>query len=170
MRRLGFLVGIFLMVLCAPLVEGKAAEPLPKPDGKVILSITGNISTTNADDRADFDRAMLENLEWRSIDSHTRWTEGPQTFEGVPLSVILDRVGVSGNILSAVALNDYKVEIPIGDAEANSVLLAMKHNGEWMKVRDKGPIWIVYPYDDVDQILDVHANRMVWQLRSIKVE
>lgn len=170
MKRLGLLTGLALVFLVGSFIESEAAEALPKPEGAVILSITGNISATNAEGRADFDRQMLETLEWVTVTSYTRWTDGPQSFEGVPLSAVLRKVGASGGNVIASALNDYKVEIPLGDADAHSVLLAMKQNGEWMRVRDKGPIWIIYPYDDIDRILDVHANRMVWQLRSLGIE
>lgn len=170
MKRFGLLAGLALMILSGSFIESEAAEPLARPEGNVILSITGSISTTNAEGRADFDRQMLEALEWQTVSSYTRWTDGVQSFEGVPLSAVLRRVGASGEKVIASALNDYKVEIPLADAEAYSVLLAMKQNGEWMRVRDKGPIWIIYPYDNVDRILDVHANRMVWQLRSLGIE
>lgn len=163
-----FLVSATFAGAAAP----QAAEPLAAPTGDVMLSVSGKITETNNADRADFDRALLQSLEWRTVSTITRWTEGILTFEGVPLNALLKKVGASGTKITATALNDYKIEIPASDAEEFDVLLALKSGGDWMAVRDKGPIWIVYPHDDdsAEDIPDLHAYRMVWQLRTLRVE
>ena len=49
--------------------------------------------------------------------------------------------------------------------------LATRIDGQPMRVKDKGPIWIVYPWSG-NPALDTppfHA-RSIWQLRSLRVE
>ena len=60
---------------------------------------------------------------------------------------LMKRVGASGERVLADALNDYSTEIPVEDFANYSVILALKRNGEYMPVRDKGPLFIVYPFD-----------------------
>jgi len=48
-------------------------------------------------------------------------------------------------ILKVTALNDYTIEVPIADAKEWPTILALKADGENMSVRDKGPLWLVYP-------------------------
>jgi len=148
-----------------------ASADLPAPSGRVILTVSGDLAVTNGDGEASFDRDMLQDVGWRQVDSYTPWTEGLQQFEGVPLQLLIDRLGAKGEKFVARALNDYKVDMPIGDARSADFLLALKQNGKWLSVREKGPIWIIYPHaDGPDKIPDLHATRMIWQLRSLAVE
>lgn len=160
-----------VLALLLSIRAGFSAEPLAAPSGPVVLTLSGNISVTNGAGKTDFDRDMLVAVAWRKIDSFTRWTQGVQHFEGVPLGALLERVGARGSKFVATALNDYRITIPISDAERGEALLAMKSGGKWMSVRDKGPIWIIYPDPtETGSISDAQAAQMVWQLRSIRVE
>lgn len=141
------------------------------PKGPVVLSVEGRIATTNRPGGADFDMEQLQALPWVTRETYTDWTEGAQTFEGVPLQALLDAVGARGERITAVALNDYKVELPASDARTHDVLLAIKHDGRFMRVRDKGPIWIIYPRGEASSTLpNRHNEKMVWQLRTLVVE
>jgi len=162
---------LLVLALLASAAASQAVEPLASPEGRVILTVSGNIEATNSGDKADLDKAVLEAIGWKSFESYTRWTDGLQTFEGVPLTDLLDRLGAKGTNITATALNDYSVEIPYADAAAFDVQLVLKHNGEYMSVRNNGPIWIIFPYlNSVDEIPDLHANRMVWQLRYLDIQ
>ena len=66
-------------------------------------------------------------------------------FEGVSLDKLMKAVGANGERVVAVALNDYSSEIPIEDFAKYKTILALKRDGEYMPVRDKGPLFVVYP-------------------------
>ncbi|MBY6164112.1 molybdopterin-dependent oxidoreductase [Mameliella alba] len=125
---------------------------------------------TNSVDRAEFDRALLQTLDWVEIVTHTPFTEGPQTFAGPTLASLLKALGVEDGTLLATALNDYTIDIPVADAWAHDVLLAVDHDGRPMRTRNRGPIWIVYPAATPDDFEDVHGARMIWQLNRIRVQ
>jgi hypothetical protein len=149
----------------------QAAEPLPAPQGEVILTVSGNIAVTNTDGGAAFDRAMLEELGLTELSTTTNWTDGVQVFAGVLGRTVLERVGAQGEVVMASALNDYTVEVPMTDFMNHDVLLAMDMNGEAMQVSDKGPIWIVYPRDQVPELQDRKLHeRWVWQLKALQVQ
>jgi hypothetical protein len=63
------------------------------------------------------------------------------------MAKLMEAVQAQGETVTAVALNDYVTEIPMGDFTRYGVVLALKRNGAYMPVRDKGPLFIVYPYD-----------------------
>nr|WP_280637757.1 MULTISPECIES: molybdopterin-dependent oxidoreductase [unclassified Shimia] len=93
--------------------------------------------------------------------------EGEQTFTGTPMSALLRYLDIETGTFVAFALNDYSIEIPLSDARKYQVLLALEHNGQAMRIRDRGPIWIIYPTTKSDS-LDVNAERrMVWQLKQL---
>ncbi len=147
-----------LVLLSSPGV----ARDIGTPSGPVILSVTGAGGET-----WEFDRGMIEALGWRTITTVTPFTEGMQEFSGVSVSDLVEATGVSGTMVDAIALNDYRVEIPAEHIEAHDVFLALDQNGEPMRVRDRGPIWIIYPADTLLAASDRFDSFMVWQLREL---
>lgn len=154
---------------------GSAAQ-LEQPSAAVILSVSGNISASNGRNAmgsavANFDLAMLQALPQTEILTTTPWTDGVQRFEGVLMRDLLERVGAEGGQVRAIALNDYEAVLPRSDFETILVLLALAQNDQVLRVRDKGPIWIIYPHDpDRPEIAGIQNHKMVWQLRAIVVE
>ncbi|WP_245848429.1 molybdopterin-dependent oxidoreductase [Actibacterium ureilyticum] len=147
------------------------AEGLPAPTGEVILTVTGNITQTNAPDAAQFDLEMLQALDASEIVTDTIWTEGEQVFVGVRLNTLLEHVGAQGETLAAVAINDYAVEIPVSDATDDGPIVAYALNGNAMHRREKGPLWVIYPYAASNKFRsEVIYSRSIWQLDRIDVK
>lgn len=169
----GKTASILIMLAVAILLMPRAFAdtPLPAPQGKVILSISGEISERNNGDLADFDLDMLQSLGVRALATTTSWTDGTQNFTGVPMRILMKAVGATGKTVEAVALNGYTYEIDMEDFALYPVLLAIKLNGRVLKVRDKGPLWIVYPLDDFGEAeKPMIERRMVWQVRQLIVK
>jgi hypothetical protein len=159
-----------ILVVTAFFSSNAVAQVLPTPSGKPILSVSGNITRTNSGPEALFDRDMLEALGTVGFETVTPWDKQPVRFEGVPLARLLDRLGTSGTRLTAVALNDYSAELPIEDIRKYEVILALKQNGEYMPVRGKGPLFIVYNFDANPELKNQKFyNRSVWQVARLEV-
>ncbi|WP_040586768.1 molybdopterin-dependent oxidoreductase [Allomesorhizobium alhagi] len=138
--------------------------------GTPILSIEGNIRVTNADGVAQFDRGMLEKLGMTTLTTTTPWFSGPVEFEGVLLKQIMALVGAQGTEVVAIALNDYRTTIPLKDFEDFDVILALKRDKQYMPVSDKGPLFVVYPYDSVPELqAQKYYARSIWQLTRLIV-
>lgn len=166
LRDLLILAAAFLVVQ-SPV----SAAPLPKPAGEPILAISGNIANTNEGDTALLDREMLESIGSAKIRSQTPWYEQPVEFEGVPMQALMDYVGAKGNDVTLTALNDYQSTVPMTDFEQFGVILAMKRDGQVMPIRDKGPLWLVYPYDSNPELnTDKYYSRSVWQIKELNVQ
>lgn len=152
------------------LVVPAFADDLPAPMGESVLTVTGNIGVTNQDGKAVFDIDMLKAMEQVTFQTSTPWTDGVQSFTGVSLEALLRSVGVTEGTLTAKAINDYAIEIPVSDAVAGGPILAYLQNGDPMSIREKGPLWVVYPYDSKeDYQAEVIYSRSIWQLSSIDV-
>jgi hypothetical protein len=93
-------------------------------------------------------------------------------FQGPSLRSVLLATNVPPSAtLTMVALNDYTVRVPARDAYDYKVILAVQRDGEPMSVRNKGPIWVIYPMDDHPELQGTAYNdRLVWQLRRVIVE
>ena len=148
-----------------------AAATLEAPKGEVLLTVTGNLETTNADGAAAFDLEMLEALPKTEFSTTTVWTEGMQDFEGVSLQTLSELLGVEGENLHATAVNDYGINIPTDSIAKDGPIVAYRMNGKTMSLRDKGPLWIVYPYDSSPDLRsEVIYSRSIWQLDRIEAQ
>ncbi len=158
------------MLGLAALLWANAASALEQPKGPVLLTVTGKIGERNGAGSADFDLAMLDALPQHSFVTRTPWFEGAHKFSGPLLREVLAAAGAKGSSLRAVALNDYKVEIPIEDARLFPLIMATRLDNQPMRVRDKGPLFIVYPFDDsADLRSERYYSRSAWQLRRLEV-
>lgn len=152
-------------------VSPSFAATLAEPKGKVILTMSGKIANTNKDGTAQFDLAMLEQLGTQSFETTTPWYDGKVKFEGVPMAKLMEFVGATGSAITVKALNDYATDIPMEDFKKYPAILALKRDGAYMPVRDKGPLFIVYPYDsDADLKHQRFYSRSAWQVAQIIVK
>ncbi len=112
----------------------------------------------------------LDTLEQVTFSTTTIWTDGDVQFSGVPLKALLADLEVDGKSLEMVALNDYAVTMPVADLEDGAPILATRMDGETMSVRDKGPYWVVFPYDsDPKYNTETNYARSIWQLNRLRV-
>jgi hypothetical protein len=155
----------------AGLLTAGAAPAADAPtEGKPLLTIAGSIQQRNGPDGLSFDLQALQKLPQQSFSTRTPWYSKPRKFTGVRLRDLLAAAGAQGQVVRAVALNDYKVDIPIEDATASDVMVAWLLDDKPMPVRDKGPLVIIYPFDDQPELRTaVHYGRAVWQLRLLEI-
>lgn len=111
----------------------------------------------------------LDALPQLTLETSTPWTDGKSIFSGVSLADLATLTS-AGEVISAdlVALNDYMASVPANDWQSMTLVLASRINGKTMPVYDKGPFWLVYPVDDLEEPLaQAYVARMVWQVASI---
>ncbi len=143
---------------------------LEAPTGTVMLTISGQVRSPNDGSNAQFDMPMLERLPQTSFSTRTPWYAQARRFTGPLLRDVLRAAGAHGSLLRARALNDYRVDIPFDDAQRFDLIVARLLDGAPMPVRDKGPLFVVYPFDSQPELRNaVYYSRSAWQLRSIEV-
>ena len=160
-----------LFLVCGVCTSLVSAAQLETPTGRVILRVTGAISATNDAEAAVFDHDMLAALPQITIHTTTPWTEGKTTFEGPYARDVMTKVRATGTKVVATAINDYRVEIPLSDFSEFPVIFALARNGKRMSVRDKGPIWVIYPWSEQPQLkTEVYHSRSIWQLKALEIK
>jgi hypothetical protein len=153
------------------LMPWNSAWGLDRPVGPVVLTVHGRIRTTNVGESVHFDMAMLEQLPQRSFVTRTPWYATPRKFTGPLLRDVLAACGAQGSNVRATALNDYRVDLPFEDALRFDVLVARLLDDKPMAVRDKGPLFIIYPFDSSAELRStVYYSRSAWQLKSLEVQ
>lgn len=117
-----------------------------------------------------FTDAELMALPQQSFETATIWTEGVIAFSGPTLKSVIDYAGVALGDVELYAINDYNVVLPIEKIGDSAPIIANRINGEPFSVRDKGPLWIVFPYDDgAEYNTEEYFALSVWQLNRLNV-
>jgi len=152
------------------LAAGLPADALEAPSGTVVLTLTGRIRKPNRGENANFDMAMLVGMPQLSFTTRTPWYAQPRKFTGPLMRDVVSAAGGHGTLLRARALNDYRVDIPFDDAQRYDIILARLLDDKPMAVRDKGPLFAIYPFDARPELRSaVYFSRSAWQLRAIEV-
>ncbi len=159
-RELGLAVAASMMTLFAFMTPSAAQD-------NVLLRIDGDLQGQSS---AGFDIEALLTLPQQDIVTETIWTSGAETFSGPALSDVLKAAGAGDGDLRLVALNDYAVKIPREVVEETLPIVAVLRDGERFGVRDKGPLWIIFPYDAEPRFRNEQIFAYsIWQLVSIEV-
>jgi hypothetical protein len=104
------------------------------------------------------------------LKTSTAWTAGEAEFEGVLVRDLLEAVGAAGTLVVATALKDCVASIPLRELYDYPVLLAFKMDGRDLELKDKGPIWIVYPRDQYEELNNSMVDKnWVWQLSELEI-
>ncbi|MGP9764874.1 molybdopterin-dependent oxidoreductase [Halomonas sp. AOP13-D3-9] len=164
-------MGWVVLMFSTPLaVLAKSADDLEAPSGPVILTVSGNLDHTNVGSEAQFDRAMLAALPQHEFDTSTPWTEGSSHYSGPLMRDLLALLSLECDAVLVSALNGYEAEIPVSDFNDHDVILAMTKNGEAIPIREYGPLWVLYPFDQDETLLSEKIRfRAVWQVMHIDV-
>ncbi len=170
---LAAVVGVLMLIAgwAAPgTADTVARAALPDPTGPVVLTVTGLDPATYKGGQVRFDLAMLRTLGRVTITTSTIWTAGAHVYVGVPLAELADRLDFRDRDVTLHALNDYTISLPADEAGPAAPILAYDMDGAPMPVRDKGPLWVIYPYDSASEYRTVLIYaRSVWQLDRIDV-
>ncbi len=154
---------ILLLSLCllSPMVNAETAAD------KIILTVI-NPST---DTEIQLSAAMLAKMPHKSMTLDTPWYPTPQTFDGPLLRDVLKLAHIQSGHITLKSLNDYAISIPVSDALQYDVIVAQHLNGKPMPIRKKGPLFIIYPFHEHEELRKTdYYRRCSWQLRSIIAE
>ena len=96
------------------------------------------------------------------------WVDKTTTYTGVKLSDIVQKYKITSEWLKLTAINDYVTKVPTTDADKGA-FIAYLSDGKQMKIRDKGPLWLLYPFGENKALdIDIYHDRSIWQLKLIE--
>src|SRR6056297_3061573 len=100
----------------------------------------------------------------------TPWTTSEHQFSGPTLADLLDHFGAGPGDLKLGAINDYTVTVERDLVTKEAPIIANRIDGQPFGRREKGPLWIVFPYDHAFIYQrEVVFAASVWQLSQITV-
>lgn len=136
----------------------------------MLLKVTGDIEHPNVGDELHLDRDQMMSLSPHVIETSTPWTEGVGRFEGPLFRAVLATAGVDSEHVRVRSLDGYDIEIPLTDLHEHDVILAIERDGEPIAVRDLGPVFVLYPFDEKPELLnETIRHRSVWHVGTVHV-
>lgn len=166
MKRL-LLAAVLLLGLEAPALSCDLTPPVDD----VVLTVSGAIGACTRDQVAEFDLKALEALPKTEVKTANPWEAGVVSYQGVKLADLLDVVKARGDTAVFAALNDYASGIPVTDLKKYTIILAYKREGEYMSVRDKGPLWVIFPFTDNPELsTEIRYAQSVWQVARLTIK
>jgi len=152
------------VILAALLAFGAAKNALAE---ETVLKVSGDVDSDAPISFSDADLAALPTI---TFETGTIWSEGIKTFSGPSLGSVLEAAGAGPGELQLVAANDYKVSLPKNVIEDQYPIIANRINGKPFGIRDKGPLWVVFPYDSKPAFQSelIYAYS-IWQLTEIEI-
>jgi hypothetical protein len=136
-------------------------------DDAVILTV----NDLRSGQTTTFTDAELLALPQQSFATTTIWTDTtPKSFSGPALMAVLKAAGSAPGTLRIHAINDYNVTFPEERLEDTVPILANRIDGAPFPLREKGPLWLVFPYDiDTRFQSEEYFTLSVWQLKQIDI-
>ncbi len=108
---------------------------------------------------------QIKTLGSAELRTSTVWTEGVQVFTGVTGAQFVENLGAGGRTVHAVAANGYTVVIPAAVFATETLLISYARNGQMMTLRDKGPFWVVFPFDANAKFRsDTYRSYAIWSV------
>lgn len=161
-----------LAVLRALFLAGSAATLSVASSAQAVGNLTVSGKTGEGQQvRIVLDLADLERMPQHSFSTNSPWTKEPQEYTGPLLRDVLALLKSSGTQIHAIALNEYKVTIPVEDARRFDVIVAHRINNKPIPIRERGPYFVMYPFDQRPELQRAdYYNRSIWQLKSILIE
>lgn len=156
---------LIVLLCCLGLPLAQAAEPVPL-GGRPIVTLQRSGDAPVRLTLSDLEALPSEPLEAQLPgEANARW-------QGVRLSLLLRHLDLAPPTrLRVLALNDYSAIIPYSDLDSYQPILAYRRNGAYMAIRERGPLFIIYPMARYPELRNqVYYNRTVWQVSSITLE
>lgn len=119
-----------------------------------------------------FTRADLEALPQEEITTTNDFVDGEVIFRGPSAYALIDQIGRAGAKKARLtSATDFFIEVEIQELFDYGAILAMEMNGEQLTRRNRGPIWLMYPVDQYEELQNPSMNnRLIWQLKTIELQ
>jgi hypothetical protein len=137
----------------------------------IVLTIERQASA-GGEAKLELTREDLTALPQITVRESNQYVDDVTEFSGPLGRVVVDLIGRgTGDTIVLTAANDYSIEAPLSDFDRFDVVFAMVMDGKEMSLRDKGPIWVIYPISTSSELQDpIYNSRLVWQLSHMEIK
>ena len=142
---------------------------IPAPQGKPVLTIKGAISKSNSAEGVQLDLETIAEMPTVEARIFEPFLKTDVTFTGVMVDDLLATVGAepeAKNIFMK-ALDDYSVDLAAADVSPSEAMLAFEEEGEPIKIRNGGPVRIVFLGEGA---ISANSDMWIWSVNRMTVQ
>lgn len=182
-KRTNQLILLFISIVS---FSSLAAYYLNKPEGSFVSSSSNPVvpsvhrnqdtllmiqSTANSgcDKTIQLTESAILGLPQQQFKTHHSWSKDAETFSGPLLEDVIKVACGDATKINMRALNDYAIEVDFNVAKKLKPIVAHSINGTRLSVREKGPLWVMVPSDDLKTTSKEIDGMLIWQLSDIVV-
>lgn len=165
-----------------------ASAQLEAAGGQAVLTIVGNIAHSNRpgfdefedsfikyherrfEKAAEFDLAMLEAFGMKEIEVNYQDWPAPIRLAGPALDDVLAAVGADPTAITMLALDGFAVELSEDVLSKEDWIVAIKRDGKYLGIGQRGPAWIVFDPGDDKTITAEEEGIWPWAAFFIEVQ
>ncbi|NDW05121.1 hypothetical protein [Jiella pacifica] len=146
-------------------VVAHATENFDDPAARLVSVTAGGRTMT-------FSRNDLAALPQTRFETKAPWIATPAVFEGPSVAALLRAFAPEATFERAEigALDDYMVAAEVPRLVADGAIFAIRQDGAFMPVAQKGPVLVIFPFDDRPELQDKsHFGLCIWQISQIRL-
>jgi hypothetical protein len=154
---------VAVLVILGFMVAGCMGQ---KPQGDIVLTVSGTIGKTNVNDTYQYTMDMIRNLPYTTITTPDPHLEATIEYGGVLLKDILSDLNAE-NIeeINIIAKDGYTAVIKVKDLDLG-ILIAYTADGEDLTDESGGPLKIIFS----EEAQRVYApENWVWWITKLKI-
>ncbi len=103
-----------------------------------------------------------------TVNTANDFVDDVSEFSGPLARDVVSMLGDDIKMARFYAINGYSIEIPVSDFRDYDVIFALSIDGKLFSLRDKGPVWLIYPMTDNPELQDrVYNDRLIWLLTRV---
>lgn len=109
-------------------------------------------------------------LPTHSLVTASVWTKEPSQFSGPLLADVLALAAWDRqSSVTLVALDDYTITLDAATILTHQPIMATHRDGERLNRRDRGPYWLIFNYDEIDELRNDRGFALsIWQIKTVR--
>lgn len=157
-----FKILLLTLVLIASVLQADAGDKKIRLLGNMKEGMAQRISP----------RELEHELSFVSFYVYNPWEKKSDHYEGVLLDTFAKHFGGKDlNALRLIAIDDYEVRFEKDYFQRERILLVAKVNGEYISIKEKGPMRIIFvDYDKRKKEYELNLPQWMWMITKIEFE
>lgn len=116
-------------------------------------------------------KALETNFTLHTIEVYNPWEKRREVYSGIWVSELIKQYGPSAKSLTLTAIDSYQTTLNDEEWQSFRIMLVTKVNGQYIDVKNKGPMRIVFAdYDAADNRYELSLPKWMWMIKQLSFD
>ncbi len=114
-------------------------------------------------------KALEADFTLQTVEIYNPWEKRKEIYTGIWVTDLIKKYGQGAHSLTLTAIDNYQVTLKDEDWQNLRILLATKVNGQYIDVKNKGPMRVVFPdYNAADKRYELSLPKWLWMIKQLE--